>query len=38
MKDLAISLLTRKGVYLTFQGKWIIEAVLKETSACEGRK
>ena len=34
-KELAISLLSRKDVYLTLEGKQILEAMLKEKNAYE---
>jgi hypothetical protein len=34
-KELAISLLSRKDVYLTLQGKQMLKAMLKEKSAYE---
>lgn len=34
-KELAISLLSRKDVYLTVEGKQILEVILKEKSAYE---
>jgi len=36
-KELAISLLTRKGVYLTPEGKQMLEVILKEKIAYEGK-
>ncbi len=36
-KELAFSLLNRKGVYLTLEGKKILEDILKEKSAYEGK-
>jgi len=35
-KELALSLLSRKGVYLTSEGKRILEVVLQEKNAYKG--
>jgi len=36
-KELAISLLSRKGVYLTSEGKQMLEVILKEKNVYEGK-
>jgi hypothetical protein len=36
-KELAISLLARKGVYLTSEGKRMLEVILKEKNAYAGK-
>lgn len=36
-KELAISLLSQKGVYLTLEGKQMLEFILKEKNAYEGK-
>lgn len=36
-KELAISLLARKGVYLTSEGKRLLEVILKERIVYEGK-
>ncbi len=36
-RELALSLLGQKGVYLTMEGKQMLKVILKEKNACEGK-
>jgi hypothetical protein len=36
-KELAMSLLNSKSVYLTSEGKQMLEVIIKEKKACEGK-